>query len=50
MMLKIKQNKHLVELLGCFDKLGEQTTSERKKNRAHSTPDIELIAKDTKET
>jgi hypothetical protein len=48
--LKIKQNKQLEELQSCFDKLGEQTAIERNKNRALSTPDIELIANDTKET
>ena len=48
--LKIKQNKQLEELQSCFDKLGEQTAIERNKNRASSTPDIELIANDTKET
>ena len=47
---KIKQNKQLEELQNCFEKLGEQTAIERNKNRAHSTPDIEHIANDTKET
>eukprot|EP00090_Calanus_glacialis_P007236 TRINITY_DN15687_c0_g1_i1.p1 TRINITY_DN15687_c0_g1~~TRINITY_DN15687_c0_g1_i1.p1 ORF type:complete len:460 (-),score=133.39 TRINITY_DN15687_c0_g1_i1:62-1372(-) len=48
--LKIKQNKQLEELQNCFEKLGEQTAIERNKNRAHSAPDIEHIANDTKET